>query len=70
MHPLLTAYIIAFVIMLAIVILGIRGRLINWFYALCVIVDAFKDVACQLYIDVRGKQEKEIELDEHENFWS
>lgn len=70
MHPLLTAYIIAFVIALAIVILAIRGRLINWFYALCVIVDAFKDIACQLWIDICGGRQKEIKLDEHEDFWS
>lgn len=73
MPHLLALYLIAFVLMLALVILAINGRLVNWFYFLCVVLDALLDVACQIWISVGNlfnRPAKGIELDEHENFWS
>jgi hypothetical protein len=69
----LTLYLIAFAVMLALVILAIRGRLINWFYAVCVLADVLLDMAAQLFIDldkvlkyIRRIFRRRVRLDEHE----
>lgn len=49
----------------------VKGRFVNFFYALCVIADALLDVGCQLWIDISGifRRRKKVALDESEKFY-
>lgn len=31
----------------------VKGKFVNWFYFLCVVIDAGKDVACQAFLDLQ-----------------
>lgn len=55
---------------LALYIGAVKGYTINFFYAACGIMDALKNVVCQLWLDVRKLFGKKIELDEHEQHLS
>jgi hypothetical protein len=60
---------VGLILMLALFIAAVRGWIMNLFFTLATIIDAFKDIACQLWIDVSRiwKGDKAITLDEHES---
>lgn len=50
-------------------IAAVKGWIVNMFYTLATIIDAFKDIACQLWLDVEKiwkREEEPVVLDEHE----
>jgi hypothetical protein len=71
MLTLLLIWTIGILAMLTLFIAAVRGWIMNLFFALAMIIDAFKDIACQLWIEVSRiwKGEKAIELDDSENFY-
>jgi len=61
-------YIWSFFILLFLILYvgAAKGYTINLYYAACAFVDAMKDIACQVWLDIRKLWGKKVDLDEHE----
>jgi hypothetical protein len=47
----------------------VRGRLINFFYGLGLLIDVAKDIGCQAWIDLSKLWQRRPRIEDHEDFW-
>lgn len=64
-------WLIGMIVALALYVAAVTDFIKNLSYRVAGIIDAFKDIACQLWLDVEKiwKREKKIRLDESEEFY-